>query len=477
MAGWVPPLPIGFLPTDTTPFPCRVTNFGAIKTPGLRNIALTGPYMHNGGLSTLRQVVDFYVRGGDFAFTNADNFDASVVPLGTLRDAGAVPGLPTPEELRDGLVQFMMALTDSRVANEEAPFDHPEIFVPITGTAPDSPGSRDLLLADSTNFMQVPAVGGAGRGSLFLPPLQPFLALDPRSAALDPDADLDGVRDSTDNCPVIANALQEDGDSDTIGDVCDTCPLDPANDADTDGFCADVDNCPLINNPGQEDNDSDGLGDVCDDDDDDDSVLDTVDNCPLTANLDQLDTDGDGLGDVCDDDDDDDTVLDTVDNCPLTANLDQADNDADGLGDVCDDDDDDDTILDSVDNCPLTANTGQEDADGDGLGDVCDTCALDPDNDIDADGICGDVDNCSVVPNADQRDTNGDGYGNICDADLDNNDVVDLLDFSVFAGVFNQSDPDADFNGDGVVDLLDFGIFASSFNGAPGPSGFHPPAP
>lgn len=37
----------------------------AFKTPGLRSITLRGPYMHNGQESTLTQVIDFYVRGGD----------------------------------------------------------------------------------------------------------------------------------------------------------------------------------------------------------------------------------------------------------------------------------------------------------------------------------------------------------------------------------------------------------------------------
>jgi cytochrome c peroxidase len=34
------------------------------KTPSLRNVALTGPYMHDGSLATLRDVVDYYDRGG-----------------------------------------------------------------------------------------------------------------------------------------------------------------------------------------------------------------------------------------------------------------------------------------------------------------------------------------------------------------------------------------------------------------------------
>ena len=37
----------------------------AFKTPGLRDLALTPPYFHNGAQKTLRQVIDFYDRGGD----------------------------------------------------------------------------------------------------------------------------------------------------------------------------------------------------------------------------------------------------------------------------------------------------------------------------------------------------------------------------------------------------------------------------
>jgi cytochrome c peroxidase len=36
----------------------------AYRTPGLRNVALTAPYMHDGSLATLEAVVDFYDRGG-----------------------------------------------------------------------------------------------------------------------------------------------------------------------------------------------------------------------------------------------------------------------------------------------------------------------------------------------------------------------------------------------------------------------------
>jgi cytochrome c peroxidase len=40
------------------------THLFAFKTPGVRNSALTAPYMHNGELETLEEVLDFYNRGG-----------------------------------------------------------------------------------------------------------------------------------------------------------------------------------------------------------------------------------------------------------------------------------------------------------------------------------------------------------------------------------------------------------------------------
>jgi hypothetical protein len=136
-------------------------------------------------------------------------------------------------------------------------------------------------------------------------------------------------------------------------------------DDDNDGVPDSIDNCPLVANTDQTDTDSDGVGDVCDDDDDNDGVPDSIDNCPLVANTDQTDTDSDGVGDVCDDDDDGDGVPDSADNCPLVANTDQTDTDSDGVGDVCDDDDDGDGVPDSTDSCPAEDATGF-DANGDG---------------------------------------------------------------------------------------------------------------
>lgn len=59
------------------------------------------------------------------------------------------------------------------------------------------------------------------------------------------DADSDGVQDTLDNCPQLANPGQSDGDSDGVGDACD--------------------NCPAVSNANQRDQDRDGVGDACDD--------------------------------------------------------------------------------------------------------------------------------------------------------------------------------------------------------------------
>jgi cytochrome c peroxidase len=50
---------------------------GAFKTPTLRDIALTAPYMHNGAYATLEEVVDHYDRGGDVR----DNLSPDIKPL------------------------------------------------------------------------------------------------------------------------------------------------------------------------------------------------------------------------------------------------------------------------------------------------------------------------------------------------------------------------------------------------------------
>ena len=91
-----------------------------MKVPGLRNVELTAPYYHNGGLLRLSDVLDFYSRGGDFA--KLEQLDGSeIAPLNIL--------LNSDEEKAD-LEAFLLSLTDERVRYQKAPFDHPQLFIP-----------------------------------------------------------------------------------------------------------------------------------------------------------------------------------------------------------------------------------------------------------------------------------------------------------------------------------------------------------
>jgi len=82
----------------------------AFKTPGLRNVALSAPYMHNGSKKTLSDVLDFYNRGGDkidpgnelkvLNLTRQEELDliAFLKSLTGKRSETAVPVLPVGEE-------------------------------------------------------------------------------------------------------------------------------------------------------------------------------------------------------------------------------------------------------------------------------------------------------------------------------------------------------------------------------------------
>ena len=59
----------------------RSVTKGAFKVPNLRIAKWTGPYFHDGGYSTLRQVVQFYARGGNFPATNFNEMAFGIVPL------------------------------------------------------------------------------------------------------------------------------------------------------------------------------------------------------------------------------------------------------------------------------------------------------------------------------------------------------------------------------------------------------------
>jgi cytochrome c peroxidase len=68
---------------------------GAFKTPPLREVALRAPYMHDGSIGTLREVIEFYNRGGN----RNPQLDSRITPLKL-----------TASEI-DALVRLMEALS------------------------------------------------------------------------------------------------------------------------------------------------------------------------------------------------------------------------------------------------------------------------------------------------------------------------------------------------------------------------------
>jgi len=163
--GKLPPDVARFIPTMPI-LPRRVSS-GAFKVPNLRNSLYTGPYFHNGDSATLRHVVEFYARGGNFPNTNFRDLTEGMNGIPILQFPEFIPNAKTNIE---ALVAFLAnGFTDPRVAFERAPFDHPQLFIPEGANA----GNPDVDL-----MLTLPPVGSAGRAT----PIPTFLNLDPQDA-------------------------------------------------------------------------------------------------------------------------------------------------------------------------------------------------------------------------------------------------------------------------------------------------------
>ncbi len=103
-------------------------DLGKFRAPSLRNVELTAPYLHNGSIATLREVLEFYnkrdlepERWGVTNYPETVNHD----DLGDL-------GL-TEDEITD-LLHFLHAFTDDCVKNKKTTFPAPPKNTPTTGS-------------------------------------------------------------------------------------------------------------------------------------------------------------------------------------------------------------------------------------------------------------------------------------------------------------------------------------------------------
>jgi cytochrome c peroxidase len=161
-----PPLPCGVNAPRPCPLQASATR-SSFKVPTLRNVELTGPYFHNGSAATLAQVMDLYIRGGNFRELNID----SVAP-----DINILEGLKNNPVAQEQLIDFLLTLTDDRVRLKQAPFDHPELFVP------DGASGNTQIVSDCNGvacdaMIRIPAVGKFGLPSERRLPARAFMGL------------------------------------------------------------------------------------------------------------------------------------------------------------------------------------------------------------------------------------------------------------------------------------------------------------
>jgi cytochrome c peroxidase len=92
----------------------RPADVGKFKTPTLRNVELTAPYMHDGSIATLGEVVDHYAAGGR---TIANGPLAGVGHDNPHKDP-RIGGLHLTAQQREDLLAFLRSLTDGEVIRD-----------------------------------------------------------------------------------------------------------------------------------------------------------------------------------------------------------------------------------------------------------------------------------------------------------------------------------------------------------------------
>lgn len=105
---------------------------GAFRSSTLRNITLTSPYFHNGSVDSLEGAIRFYAA---LANSNNRHFHPELRELrnelvGEIVDADIE--VSEFQENVDLILRFLESLEDPRVLDEQPPFDHPSILIPLT---------------------------------------------------------------------------------------------------------------------------------------------------------------------------------------------------------------------------------------------------------------------------------------------------------------------------------------------------------
>jgi cytochrome c peroxidase len=110
---------LGAYPADDTGIMELSTDprdMGRFRPPTLRNIAVTGPYMHDGSLATLDDVLDAYARGGRLITSGPNAGDGATSPLKNV----LLNGFSLSAEERADVLAFLGSLTDDQLLTDPA---------------------------------------------------------------------------------------------------------------------------------------------------------------------------------------------------------------------------------------------------------------------------------------------------------------------------------------------------------------------
>jgi len=89
---------------------------GRFRAPTLRNIAYSAPYMHDGSLATLSDVIDFYAAGGLVTQVNGEPSDGRKHP----GKSSFVRGFALTKEEKQALLAFLHSLSDEQFVTNPA---------------------------------------------------------------------------------------------------------------------------------------------------------------------------------------------------------------------------------------------------------------------------------------------------------------------------------------------------------------------
>ncbi len=107
---------------------------GKFKAPTLRNIAITAPYMHDGSIATLEEVIDHYAAGGrtiaDGPYRGVGHDNPNKSPI--------VRGFTISADQKADLIAFLKTLTDDQLLHD------PSLSNPSEGLRPSDSPTRSL---------------------------------------------------------------------------------------------------------------------------------------------------------------------------------------------------------------------------------------------------------------------------------------------------------------------------------------------